>query len=319
MPARFRDYYEILEVPRTATEAQIKEAYRCLARKHHPDLHPEAEKDQHTRRMQEINEAYSVLGSKESRAKYDQFGEHWQEGPVPPPAGERGQRPSAAQEEAFSDFFREMFRQAAARGGEARDFYPSELDIEADVELSLEESIQGVQKTFRLMTTSLCTQCRGTGRQGKALCSVCGGLGEIRRPREIKAKIPAGLLEGARIRLKGQGNEGPKERGDLYLTIHLRPDARFHVEGKNLETVLRLMPWQAALGSEASVPSLEGPVRVRIPKGTHTGKRLRLAGKGLGKPGERADLYILIEIDIPDHLSPQTEALFRQMGEETHG
>ena len=321
MASTFRDYYKTLEVPRTATDAEIKQAFRRLARQHHPDLHPEKEKELHTKRMQEINEAYSVLSSPENRAKYDQLGEHWQD--PPSPGGYGGQvrheggpdRQSPEGNEGFSDFFRNMFRQA--EGGEAAsDFFPSDLDVEAELELSLEEAVRGVEKNFRLMTTGLCTNCHGTGRKGKTLCPVCGGVGEIQRPREIKSKIPAGLLDAGRIRLKGQGNEGKQGRGDLYLTIHLLPDPRFTVDGKNLETQLRIMPWQAALGSQATVQTLDGPVKVRISKGTQAGKRLRLPGKGLGKPDARGNLFIRIEIDIPESISPKAEALWKQLEEE---
>jgi len=328
MAAKFRDYYEVLGVPRTATEEAIKLAYRKLARKHHPDLHPEKEKDLHTVKMQEVNEAYSVLASKENRAKYDQFGEHWKDGPPPPPPPRSSaSRPSYSQEdfasapgqdsEAFSDFFRNMFRQGQGAEGPAEDLSASELDVEAALDLSLKDAIHGVEKTFSLLTTGLCQNCRGTGRVKGGFCPVCGGIGEIRKPRDIKTRIPAGLVEGSRIRLKGQGNEGPHGRGDLYLVIHLIPDARYTIDGKNLETTLRVMPWQAALGSQASVDTLDGPVRIKLAKGTHTGKRLRLAGKGLGKTGDRGDFFIRIEIDIPDTLSPKAEALFQQLEDET--
>jgi curved DNA-binding protein len=319
MPAApFRDYYEVLQVPRTATDEEIKQAYRRVAREHHPDLHPGKDKDLHTAKMQEINEAYAVLGAKENRAKYDQYGAHWKEG-APPAYAERGASSASTEPEAgaFSDFFRDMFQQAqsASRG---QDLSPSELDIEAELELSLGEALQGVEKTFSLMTTELCRKCRGTGRLNNAFCSVCGGIGEIRRPREVKTRIPPGLTDGSRIRLKAQGNEGPRGRGDLYLLVHLRPDPRYRVEGKNLETVLRVMPWAAALGSEAVVETLEGPVRIKIAKQTHAGHRLRLAGKGLGKPGARGDLFIRVEIDIADALSPEMEALYKKMEEASH-
>jgi curved DNA-binding protein len=315
MASKFKDYYELLGVSRSATLDDIKKAYRRVAREHHPDLHPDKEKDFHTKRMQEANEAYSVLSNPENRAKYDQFGEHWKEGPPPPPppsGGREGDRFSGQNAEAFSDFFQNLFRQR--RGQEAaRDFYPSELDVEAELELSLEEAFHGVEKTLTLMTTGLCPTCHGSGRVARNLCRTCGGVGEIRRPRDIKAKIPAGLLDGGRIRLKGQGNEGPHGRGDLYLTIHLLPHTRFSVEGKDLTLETTIRPWQAVLGSETTVQTLDGPVRIRVSKGTHAGRRLRLAGKGLGKPGERGDLLIRLTIDIPDTLSPQVEMIYKQL------
>jgi DnaJ-class molecular chaperone len=322
MSAKFRDYYEVLQVPRTATDEEIRAAYRRLARQVHPDLHPSKDKDLHTGKMQEINEAYAVLGAKEHRAKYDELGEHWKEGTPPPPPtsyAEGGGYAAYPEQDAgaFSEFFRNMFHQSQGTG-QTGERFPSELDIEAELDLSLSEAVQGVEKSFSLMTAGLCQKCRGTGRIQNAFCPVCGGLGEIRRPREVKTRIPPGLTEGSRIRLRGQGNEGARGRGDLYLQIHLRPDARYQIEGTSLETPLRVTPWEAALGSEAVVQTLEGPVRIKIAKGTHTGKRLRLAGKGLGKPAARGDLFIRIEIDIPDKLSPKAEALFKQMEEDSH-
>ncbi len=302
-----------------ASENEIKQAYHRLARRHHPDLHSAKEKDLHTKRMQEMNEAYAVLSSKENRAKYDQFGEDWKDGPPPPPPPNRDYGGSSGQDQdAFGDFFSNMFRQREAQG-EPNQVYPSELDIEAVLDLSLEEAVRGVEKSFSLMTTGLCQNCRGTGRKAKTFCPVCGGVGEIRRQREVKTKIPPGLTTGSRIRLQGQGNEGTQGRGDLYLTIRLLPSPSFRVDGMNLSTEARVMPWSAAMGADIRVQTLEGPVRMRLPKRTHTGTRLRLSGKGLGKPGARGDLFVRVKIDIPDSLTPKVEALFRQLKEEASG
>lgn len=316
MDQQFKDYYERLGVPRTASDQEIKRAYFRLARQHHPDLHSEKEKDLHTKRMQEVNEAYAVLSSKENRAKYDQFGEHWKEGPPPVPPRQESGGSSAPSDDAFSDFFQNMFSQEGNRGATEPDF-PSELDIEATLDLSLEEAVRGVEKTFSLMTTGLCQNCHGTGRKGKTFCPICGGVGEIRRQREVKTKIPPGLTSGGRIRLKGQGYEGSHVRGDLYLNIRLLPHPDFKIDGKNLETTLVIRPWQAVLGSSANVLSLDGPVSIRIPEGSHTGTRLRLSGKGLGKPTERGDLFIRIVIDIPNSVSPKAKELYKQIQEES--
>jgi curved DNA-binding protein len=309
MPSKFKDYYEVLGVSRTASEDDIKQAYRRLAREHHPDLHSEKEKDLSARRMQDVNEAYAVLGSKENRTKYNQLGANWEQGPVPDPPPQRGQAGG------FSDFFENMFRQSQGESA-PEDLTPSELDIEAVLDLSLEEAIRGVEKSLTLSASGLCHNCRGSGRKNGVFCHICGGVGEIRRRREIKTKIPPGLHEGSRIRLKGQGNEGRGVTGDLYLHIHLLPHPHFTVDGTNLETDVILMPWQAVLGSEVIVPTLEGSVRVRVPKGTRNGSRLRLAGKGLGKPGARGDLFVRELIDIPASLSPKATALFKQLEEE---
>jgi curved DNA-binding protein len=324
MAAKFRDYYEVLDIARTATDEEVKLAYRKLARKHHPDLHPEKEKELHTAKMQEVNEAYAVLGAKEHRAKYDQYGEHWKDGPPPPPRSSKRSSSSGDYEsagapqgdpEGFSDFFSSMFRQGRSQAS-AEDLAPSELDVEAVLELSLHDAVNGVEKTFSLLTTGLCQNCRGTGRVKNGFCPVCGGIGEIRKPRDIKTRIPAGLVEGSRIRLKGQGNEGARGRGDLYLQIRLTPDPRYKIDRNNLETALRILPWQAALGSQANVETLDGPVKIKIAKGTHSGKRLRLTGKGLGKAGNRGDFFIRIEIDMADTLSAKAEALYKQLEDE---
>jgi len=326
MAAKFIDYYDLLGVPRTASLEEIKLAYRKLAREHHPDLHPEKEKERHTRRMQEANEAYSVLSSPENRAKYDQFGEHWKEGPPPPPPQREARGPrdfsgafSGQETSGFSDFFRDYFQQSQGGGQPFHEFDAAELDIEAVLELTLEESVKGVEKLLRLMTTGLCQNCHGTGRTANALCPVCGGIGEIRKPRDVTTKIPPGLLEGGRIRLKGQGSEGQRARGDLFLTIHLIADPRYTVIGRDLRTDINIEPWQAVLGSEITVSTLDGPVRVRIPKGTHNGNQLRLTGKGLGKPNDRGTLYIRLLVDIPEHISPEAEALYKKLKEESHG
>jgi curved DNA-binding protein len=325
MASNFRDYYAVLGLTRNATDDEIKSAYRKLAREHHPDLHQGKEKETHHRRMQEVNEAYSVLSSKEDRAKYDQFGEHWKNGPPPPQpdAGFSSQSGYASRsgaspmdEEAFSDFFRQAFG-GGARAAQAEEMDPSELDIEATLELSLEDAVRGAERTFSLTVSGLCSACRGTGRKGKVFCPVCGGVGEVRRAREVTTKLPAGLLDGSRIRLRGQGSEGAKGRGDLYLRIHLMPDPRFRMDGANLETDAGITPWRAALGGEMSVATLDGPVRVRVPKGARAGNVLRLAGKGLGKPNERGDLFVRLRIDNPPVITPEMEALFKQLEEKS--
>jgi DnaJ-class molecular chaperone len=319
MAAGFKDYYEILKVPRSATTDDIRKSYRKLAREHHPDLHPEKEKDLHTKRMQEINEAYTVLSSPDNRAKYDALGESWDQPQAPPPprrSPAHEQQGPSADYSGFSDFFRRMFEQEAPGQGHVNT--PGELDIEAVLELTLEEAVRGVEKTFSLVTTGLCPTCHGTGRAKNGTCPMCGGLGEIRQPRQMTTKIPRGLTDGARIRLKGQGNQSGATRGDLYLDITLRPDPRFRVDGKNLETEITIPPWQAALGAEARVPTVDGPVTIRIPKQTHAGARLRVAGKGLGKPSERGDLLVRVTIDLPATLSTKAEALYREL-EKEHG
>lgn len=325
MSVAFKDYYEELQVPRTASDEEIKQAYRRLVRQHHPDIHPEKDKAAQTQRLTKINEAYSVLSDKESRARYDRLGERWKEGedvePEPPPEPGRagGFRPEGA--EAFSDFFYSFFGGAGNGDQEASSWEapPSALDVEAEVELPLEEAVHGVEKSFSLEVTSACLDCGGTGRRGRSFCRVCGGAGEVRRRRQVRVRLPPNLREGSRIRIKGKGNERGGRVGDLFIRVRLAKDPRFRVAGSDLETSVRVMPWEAALGAEISVPTLEGPARVRLPAGTTAGKVLLLKGRGLGKSGGgRGDLRARVEIDIPARVTERARSLYKDLEKELH-
>jgi len=324
---KFKDYYETLQVPRDAAAEQIKRAYRRLAKEHHPDLHPEKDKAGQTKHFQAINEAYEVLGDRENRAKYDRLGENWKSGDefAPPPgqsSESQGFSPGseAGGAAAFSDFFRSFFGGAGgARSGFQWESAQPSRDIEAVLDLSLQDAVRGGEKAFSLVAAGLCGACRGTGRRGKSFCPVCGGAGEVRERKDIRVRIPPQVRDGTRIRVKGKGSDGrPGEpSGDLYLRIGLRPDPRFTIQGSDLETIVKVMPWDAALGGEVDIQTLEGPVRVKIPKGSTAGKTLRLAGKGLGrKSGDRGDLLARIEIEMPRSLTPKAEALFKELREE---
>ncbi|MFH1723693.1 MAG: J domain-containing protein [Elusimicrobiota bacterium] len=321
---KYKDYYKILGVPRGASSDEIKQAYRRLAREHHPDLHPDKDKAEHTKAFQVINEAYEVLGSAENRAKYDQLGEHWKDGQAfrPPPAQERARdsfrfETGASGDEIFSDFFRSFFGGGHAGGRWSAP--PASLDIEAVIELSLEEAVRGGERSFSMSVTGVCPKCLGAGHAGKAFCPACGGAGETRSAREIRSRLPSDLRDGSRIRLKGQGNKSGDGQppGDLYLTVRLKPDPRFKVSGSDIETAVRVMPWDAALGAEVLVPTPLGRVRIRVPKGTRAGTRLRIPGKGLGGGRRgRGDLYARIEVDIPSELSHKAEALMGELKKE---
>jgi len=327
---KFKDYYETLQLPRDAAEERIKRAYRRLAKEHHPDLHPEKDRAKQTELFQAINEAYEVLGDKEKRAKYDQLGENWQGGEefTPPPDHSRDKTgftpgPEARGEAAFSDFFSSFFGGAGnARSGFQRESAQPRRDIEAVLELSLQDAVRGGEKAFSLTAVGLCPACRGTGRKEKSFCPVCGGAGETQTRRDVRVRIPPYVRDGTRIRVKGKGSDGgPGEpAGDLYLRIGLKVDPRFTIHGSDLETVVKVLPWEAALGGEVDIQTLEGPVRVKIPKGSAAGKTLRLAEKGLGrKSGGRGDLLARIKIEMPPSLTPRAESLFKELREELDG
>ncbi len=307
----FIDYYSVLGVPRTAGEAEIKSAYRKLALKHHPDRN-QGNKAAESK-FKEINEAYEVLSDPKKRALYDQYGKDWQAG-----AGAYGPGPGAGRHQRrgpggfqyhyqssggqdfeqfgdFSDFFKSMFGGAEGFGGfgGTREEEPrSQLDMEAELRLTVEDLVRGGHKQLSFNYRA--------GRRTET--------------RDINVKLPRGLRDGATIRLRGQGREAGGRAGDLYLKIRVQPDPRFRADGDDLYAEVEVTPWDAALGADVSVPSPEGPVKVKLPAGSDTGRKLRLSGRGLPrKEGSRGDLYAVISIRLPHHLSPQQLSLFKQL------
>ncbi len=321
MSVAYHDYYETLGVGRTATEKEIKTAYRKLARKWHPDLHPEKEKTAAEDRFKRINEAYEVLSDPEKRAKYDELGAGWQEGQDfrPPPGmdGVRFYTSTGAGADGFSDFFETLFGSGDlfGRTGRRRTGPVRGQDMETELEISLEEAYRGGEKTLQLTAREICPACGGTGHGYKVFCNRCGGTGQVSSSKSLTVRIPPGVHDGSRIRLKGQGSEGLHGgvRGDLYLKIHLMPHPVYKVMGDDLETEITLRPEQAALGDQVSVPTMDGPVSMKVPAGTRAGRRLRLRGKGWpGKEG-RGDEYVCIRIDIPERLTAEEEQLYRKL------
>jgi len=325
----YQDYYKILGVDRNATEKEIKTAYRKLARQWHPDLHTGKDKEEAERKIKQINEAYEVLGDKEKRVKYDQLGAGWQTGQDfhPPPDMEGIHFYTTSGEGAgmdgFSDFFEMLF--GGGGFGEARGFGRRTTrprspvrgqDVESELELSLEEAYRGGEKSIQISTQEVCPACGGAGYENNSFCPRCGGSGIKTGFKTLTVKIPTGVGEGNRIRLKGQGGEGLRggERGDLYLKVRLLPHPVYKIQGRDLETEITLRPDQAVLGDKVTVPTLDGPVTMKVPAGTRAGGRLRLRGKGLPlEGGGRGDQYVLVKIDIPERLTAEEEHLYKQL------
>jgi curved DNA-binding protein len=283
---KFRDYYEVLGAPRTATAGEIKKAYRQLARKHHPDLQPAAERAPAAERFKEINEAYEVLSDPDKRAKYDALGANWKGGmdftPPPGPAGARAERIEWDDGGGFSDFFASIFGRPSARspgGGSGRSARGATRitipgnDVEAMLPLSLDEMLRG----------------------GRRPVTVDG--------KSVEVTIPLGVRDGTLLRLAGQGEPGIDggPPGDLYLHARLIPHPRYRVIGDDLELDLPLWPWQAVLGGPVSVETPDGQVTLKVPPGTQSGRRLRLRGRGLPRvDGSRGDLHAVARIVVPE-------------------
>ena len=329
MAIEYKDYYAILGVKKDAPAEEIKHAYRRLAKQHHPDLHPDKDKAKAGEKFKEINEAYEVLSDPQKKGKYDQIGPGWEASQEsgPPPGGREARyefRTGGRGDSfgGFSDFFETLFGDAGGQGfGRGEAFQGGSKkgqDVEAELPLSLEDSLQGGDKRISILVPVLCPVCRGSGRQGNRFCPACAGVGEARQERSITVHLPKLIRNGMKLRLRGQG--GPSSRdvqpGDLFLRIRLLPHPTYRVSDSDLETTVTVMPWEASLGGETAAPTLEGPLRIRIPAGTHSGRRLRIAGKGLGKEGgSRGDLYAVVRIDIPDRINDRMERLYQEMRE----
>jgi curved DNA-binding protein len=309
MAVAFQDYYEALEVPRDASEEEIRRSYRRLARKYHPDINKEPGAED---RFKQLSEAYEVLRDKDKRAQYDRFGENWKAGQdVSAAGGFEGFRggPGFPGGDGygdvrvdfgsgdFSDFFEGLFGQrgrgradgGTRRGSRFDGFSMRGGDHEAVLELSLEEAAAGGKRRISL----------GDGR-------------------DYEVEIPRGVRDGQRIRLAGQGSAGVGggPAGDLFLRVRLKPHPRFRVEGRDLYVDLPVAPWEAALGAEVPVPTLERSARVKVPPGSSSGRRLRLRGQGLpGTNGSSGDLYALVEIHVPKRLGKRERELFEQLAE----
>ncbi len=326
MAVHYQDYYKILGVKRNASEKEIKSAYRKLARKWHPDLHTGKKKNEAEEKIKKINEAYEVLSDPKKREKYDRLGSNWREGDnfqAPPDMdgvhfytssdfdiGDLG---------GFSDFFETLFGSRQAGSRRQAGAYNAPLrgqDIESDIELTLEEAYKGVTRAIRLSLSSVCPECHGRGMINRNFCSRCGGTGNIPEEKSLEVKVPAGIYEGNRIRLKGQGGEGIAggQKGDLYLKVHILPHPVFTVKGRDIENEIILRPEQAVIGDKVTVPTLDNNVVMTVPSGSHTGQKLRLKGKGLPlKEGGRGDQYVRLKIDIPGDLSEEEKKLYRRL------
>jgi len=309
MAATFRDYYQTLGVPKSASEDEIKSAFRKLARKHHPDL--AKDKKAAEEKFKEINEAYEVLSDPEKRKKYDQYGADWQHagagfsgatgGSARGSGGGFGGFGGGGQDfhfggTGYSDFFEQFFGTRRGRGfGGGVEFEETPQrgrDVEADILVSLEEVLNGATRQISFRK---------------------GNSPEVQT---YTVKIPKGVREGQRIRLAGQGGEGGArgEAGDLYLKVRMQQHPDYRFEGSDIYHEVELPPWQAVLGGELTIPTPDGRAKLKIPRGTQNGRKFRIPGRGLPeRGGGRGDFYAVAEIMIPETLSEEQEALWKQL------
>jgi curved DNA-binding protein len=304
----FKDYYDILGVELDADKKAIKAAYRRLARKYHPDVSREHDSE---KQFKDVSEAYEVLGSDEKRAEYDQLRKYGQKGESfsPPPgwSGNGGSFEFSGGD--FSEFFESIFgsgfHHASGNARSSRGFTSSEdlyssrgQDIEIDMPVFLEDTLKDESKTIEYRLPHF----DSAGRQD-----------EIKKT--LKVKIPQGVMNEQRIRLKGQGGPGfgKGPAGDLYLRIKLVPHQLFDVIGHDLQITIPVTPWEAALGTTVKVPTLSGKINLTVTPETQTGKRLRVKGKGLRTKTVQGDLYVVLKVVMPDKTSEAAKKLWQEL------
>ncbi len=344
----YKDYYKILGVERDATEAKIKSAYRKLARQYHPDVNksPDA-----VNKFKDINEAYEVLSDKEKKSRYDSLGANWQQGAnfTPPPGFEGfnfnqgGYSQSFSNMGDFSDFFSSIFGDLMGRssskssqknrgGFSYEDLFSGaqrssssmhnsafeetqqneNLDITQDLNITAKDLMNDKPVSVKMNTVEKCQKCSGAG----SVCSECGGTGIVTKSRNLTVKIPKGVKEGQKIRLKGEGKSDRYGRkGDLYFTIKFK-DNEYTIEGENVTKTIEITPSEAVLGCKKDISTLHGIISIKIPPETRSGKILRLKDLGLPKKnGGYGNLNLKISINIPVTISSAQKELYKKLSE----
>jgi molecular chaperone DnaJ len=348
-----RDYYEVLGVERTATDAEIKRAYRKLAQQWHPDVNADAAAHD---RFTEINEAYQVLSDPERRGRYDMFGQAGLGGAAGPGFEGFGG--------GFSDIFDAFFGGTAGAASARRGRPQPGADLRYDLRITFEEAVRGTEKEIQfsvlqrcetckgsgakdgteavvctqcsgrgevrtvrqtmlgqMVNVSACPRCRGEGRVVESPCETCRGDGRTERRRTLRVSIPAGIDEGHQVRLSNEGEVGPRggPAGSLYVAVHVQPHPSLKREGTELFFEAAISIAQAALGTRITVPTVEGDEEVEIKPGTQPDTEIRLRGKGvphLRRSGARGDLHVLIDVTVPTKLSKKGRELLAAYAEE---
>ncbi len=330
MAVDFKDYYRILGVDRKADDKTIKSAYRRLARKHHPDV---AKTKDATERFKEISEAYEVLSDPEKRRRYDSLGPDWKGYTQAPPGGRGGGFRVEYGDDLgtpgdFSEFFRTIFGDLGAQarrgprsgGMRIEDIFDRDQssrggDVQANVEISLDEAFHGARKTFALDLEEPCGTCQGSGHVKGKPCAACGGGGWQRARRQVDVKIPAGVKSGQRVRVSGEGTGATGARGDLYLSVTVASHPFLERKGDDVHLTLPITAPEAALGTTLEVPTLRGKVSMKVPPATSSGRTFRLPGYGMPrlKGSGAGDQLVAVKIVMPSDVTPAERELYEKL------
>lgn len=339
-----RDYYDVLGLKRGASQKEIKQAYRKLARKHHPDVNPGDKGAEE--RFKEINSAYEVLNDPEKRKKYDRYGDRWEMADAYEKARrEAGTGAGGGGWQAYEFDLGDLFRRGGGRGapgfegvfenlfggGRRRAHQMRGQNTEYATEITLEEAYAGTTRTLHLQSQEPCATCGGSGEIAGAVCHVCQGQGVVVRPRRLEVKIPAGARDGTRLRIANEGSAGfgGGPRGDVIVVVKVRPHPRFERHGDDLLTEVPVSLDDAVLGGEVEVETVNGKrIAITVPPLTQNGRSIRLGGLGMprldgahararsAKNKEKGDLLAKVRVVLPEKLSDRERDLFEQLRAE---
>ena len=328
MPLKYKEYYEILGVPKSASTKEIKAAYRKLARKWHPDVNPTKKKEAEEK-FKEISEANEVLSDPEKRKRYDSLGPDWQRQAQNFGAGRTYGRGGDGGIQfdfddlrggGFSDFFQTFFGDFAGgrgvAGARARRGMRGN-DVEYSIGLDLRDAYSGGTRQITLETQNRCARCGGTGTIDNKLCHECRGTGTVPVRKTLEVTIPRGVRDGQRIRLAGQGGPGVAGggNGDLYLEVRIAPDLIFQRHGDDLDEEHHVSVYTLVLGGETTVPTMTGKIDMKVPAGSQNGRVLRVPSKGMPKlhGGGHGDLYVKLVAQVPTHLTEKERELWAKL------
>jgi DnaJ-class molecular chaperone len=325
------DFYSALGVSKTASEKEIRSAYRKLARKHHPDVNPGDKAAE--AKFKDITSAYEVLSDADKRKKYDKYGDRWEH-------AEQIEEMQRQQDARFGGRFNgggggfqqynvedlgdlgSVFGSMFGRGGGSFGGRPMSRrgqDVQQPVDVTLDEAYHGTARTLELLTQEACSTCAGTGQVAGATCHLCGGYGEVQRPRRLEVKIPAGVATGSKVKVGGEGQAGAGggKKGDLLLVVNVRPHARFERKGDDLYEDVEVPVTTAVLGGEVEVGTMTAKVMLKIPPLTQNGRNFKLGGLGMPKMkgGGKGDLYARIRVRLPEQLDENQKRLFEELSE----
>lgn len=323
-----KNYYAILGVTPDSSDAEIKSAYRTLARRYHPDVNPSG-----TQRFKDITEAYDVLSNPQKRHQYDVINGFFKSAPGNKTSAKQAQseykkqsakkddnlseaeenQPQKSKEE-FSKKINDIFEEFA-KPKKTKQTPKKGEDIHEDISITIKEAVNGAERTINVMHTTQCPHCKGRKFINGNICNVCKGTGEKSEHKKITVKIPKNVKNGTKLRIPQEGNIGLNggKNGDLYLKIKIEPNSRMKFEGQDVYYNVPITPFEAVLGGEISVPALEGNLSLKIPPKTHCGQKFRLAGQGLKQNNKSGDMIVTVHIEIPCSLSDDEIRLYEKL------